>query len=148
MRRYGLLHAGGYYRVRLPHTPASEEGEDYINASHVNVSHVTASCDIHAAPHPCPPPPQGYRAWNAYIATQGPLKKTTGDFWRMVLERGSRCIVMLCRLTEGGKVGPPHCTAALPGVPPHEPLPGRPPFRRPATATGQEERVALWTMRG
>ena len=113
---------GGPYRVRLPHTLASEEGEDYINASHVHVSHVTACCYTHNAVL-IYPIPQGYRALNAYIATQGPLKETMGDFWRMILDRESRCIVMLCRLTEGGEVGPPHFTAVLPGVPPHEPLP-------------------------
>ena len=102
--------------MRLPHTLASEEGEDYINASHVHVSHVTACCDTHDAVL-IYPAPQGYRASNALIATQGPLKETMGDFWRMILDRESRCIVMLCRLMEGGKVGPPHCTAAQPDAP-------------------------------
>ena len=37
-----------------------------------------------------------------YIATQGPLKTTTNDFWHMVWEQGSVVIVSLCRTVENG----------------------------------------------
>ena len=48
---------------------------------------------------------QGYKQRRAYIATQGPLESTMNDFWRMVWEQKSRCIVMLCQLEENEKVG-------------------------------------------
>lgn len=39
-----------------------------------------------------------------YIATQGPKSSTVSDFWQMVLEQGSRLIVMLTTLQEGDMV--------------------------------------------
>ena len=39
-----------------------------------------------------------------YIATQGPLKNTTSDFWHMVWDQGSVVIVSLCRMVENGTV--------------------------------------------
>ena len=47
---------------------------------------------------------QGYKQKNAYIATQGPLKETVEDFWRMMWEYRCGCIVMLCQLEEDGQV--------------------------------------------
>ena len=47
---------------------------------------------------------QGYKKRNAYIAAQAPLPNTVGDFWRMIWEFKSKCIVMLCDLAEGGVV--------------------------------------------
>ncbi|XP_077498926.1 tyrosine-protein phosphatase Lar isoform X3 [Amblyomma americanum] len=57
-------------------------GSDYINANY---------CD-------------GYRRRNAYIATQGPLPETCGDFWRMVWEQHSVTIVMMTKLEERTRV--------------------------------------------
>jgi len=39
-----------------------------------------------------------------YLATQGPLPDTTGDFWQMVWEQGSVVIVNLTKLAENGDV--------------------------------------------
>ena len=50
---------------------------------------------------------KGYRQRNAYIATQGPLQSTVSDFWRMVWEKQSICVVLLSELREKDKV----CTA-------------------------------------
>ena len=47
---------------------------------------------------------QGYKQSGTYIATQGPLESTVNDFWRMVWEYESKCIVMLCDLTEDEEV--------------------------------------------
>ena len=47
---------------------------------------------------------QGHKKRNAYIAAQAPLPNTVDDFWRMILEFKSKCIVMLCDLSEGGYV--------------------------------------------
>ena len=47
---------------------------------------------------------QGYKNTQAFIATQGPLEITVEDFWRMVYEYRSKCIVMMCDLQENGQV--------------------------------------------
>lgn len=58
------------------------DGSDYINASFID----------------------GYLKKNAYIACQGPMISTVEDFWRMVWEKHSCLIVMLCSVKESGKV--------------------------------------------
>ncbi|XP_031677391.1 tyrosine-protein phosphatase non-receptor type 9-like [Oncorhynchus kisutch] len=70
-------------RVRLCQLCDDEdETSDYINASLMD----------------------GYKRSNAYIATQGPLPKTFGDFWRMVWEQMVLIVVMTTRVVERGRV--------------------------------------------
>ncbi len=40
----------------------------------------------------------------AMIFAQGPLEATVADFWRMVFQQRSRCIVMVTNLVEMGKI--------------------------------------------
>ncbi|KAL1024006.1 hypothetical protein UPYG_G00050210 [Umbra pygmaea] len=63
---------------------SNDKGEtsDYINASFMD----------------------GYKRNNAYIATQGPLPKTFGDFWRMIWEQMVLIIIMTTRVVERGRV--------------------------------------------
>lgn len=46
----------------------------------------------------------GYRKQNAYIATQGSLPETFGDFWRMIWEQRSATVVMMTKLEERSRV--------------------------------------------
>ncbi|XP_062509499.1 receptor-type tyrosine-protein phosphatase F-like isoform X2 [Corticium candelabrum] len=59
----------------------TQAGADYINASYLD----------------------GYHHRDAYITTQGPLAKTTEDFWKMVWEQNCVSIVMLASLQENGE---------------------------------------------
>lgn len=79
--RYGNVIAYDHSRVTLTKIDGTP-GSDYINANF---------CD-------------GYRRPNHYIATQGPLPDTVGDFWRMVWEHRSRTLVMMTQLEERGRV--------------------------------------------
>lgn len=79
--RYGNVVAYDHSRVVLSQID-NVPGSDYINANFCN----------------------GYNKPNHYIATQGPLPNTVGDFWRMVWERNSRTLVMMTQLEERGRV--------------------------------------------
>ncbi|XP_028306346.1 protein tyrosine phosphatase receptor type Db isoform X34 [Gouania willdenowi] len=57
-------------------------GSDYINANYID----------------------GYRRQNAYIATQGSLPETFGDFWRMIWEQHTANIIMMTKLEEKSRV--------------------------------------------
>lgn len=45
----------------------------------------------------------GYKQKNAFISTQGPLLKTTPDFWRMIWEQHTLVMVMTTRAMERGR---------------------------------------------
>ncbi|XP_016408467.1 receptor-type tyrosine-protein phosphatase kappa-like [Sinocyclocheilus rhinocerous] len=47
---------------------------------------------------------QGYQRPSHYIATQGPVHETVYDFWRMIWQEQSACIVMVTNLVEVGRV--------------------------------------------
>ncbi|KAG0428853.1 hypothetical protein HPB47_024186, partial [Ixodes persulcatus] len=79
--RYANVIAYDHSRVVLQ-TLEGMPGSDYINANY---------CD-------------GYRRRNAYIATQGPLPETCGDFWRMTWEQHSVTLVMMTKLEERTRV--------------------------------------------
>ena len=47
---------------------------------------------------------QGYQQKNMYIVTQGPMRNTVNDFWRMIWEKQVEVVVMLTKIEERGKV--------------------------------------------
>ncbi|KAJ7924448.1 hypothetical protein B0H13DRAFT_1601582 [Mycena leptocephala] len=78
--RYRNIWPFEHARVRLHRLHAGHD--DYVNASHVQ--------------------PLGTR--RRYIATQGPLEATFGDFWTLVWQQNIHVIVMLTREVEGAMV--------------------------------------------
>uniref|UniRef100_A0ACB8ENK1 Tyrosine-protein phosphatase non-receptor type 18 n=1 Tax=Sphaerodactylus townsendi TaxID=933632 RepID=A0ACB8ENK1_9SAUR len=71
-----------YDQTRVVLNLLTEEGQtDYINANFI----------------------QGVDNKRCYIATQGPLRHTVLDFWRMVWQYKVKVIVMACREVEMGK---------------------------------------------
>uniref|UniRef100_A0A673ADX7 Receptor-type tyrosine-protein phosphatase delta n=1 Tax=Sphaeramia orbicularis TaxID=375764 RepID=A0A673ADX7_9TELE len=79
--RYANVIAYDHSRVILS-SIEGVPGSDYINANYID----------------------GYRRQNAYIATQGSLPETFGDFWRMVWEQHTANIIMMTKLEEKSRV--------------------------------------------
>ncbi|XP_064608455.1 tyrosine-protein phosphatase non-receptor type 9-like isoform X2 [Liolophura sinensis] len=79
--RYTDVLCFDHSRVILP-TTDDDPSTDYINANFVD----------------------GYKQKNAYISTQGPLPKTSGDFWRMVWDQQTRVVVMTTKAVERGRM--------------------------------------------
>lgn len=73
--RYKDIFPYEHLRAKLQST--NHVGSDYINASLVGANH-------------------------EYIATQGPLLSTVGDFWRMVVDYRSAMVILLTEEYEGG----------------------------------------------
>ncbi|KAL3880848.1 hypothetical protein ACJMK2_033054 [Sinanodonta woodiana] len=84
--RYKSMYPYDFNRVVLKRdsTQIAEDqhASDYINASHI----------------------KGYKGQNNYIACQGPTDNTICDFWWMIWQEKTECIVMLTNLVEMGKV--------------------------------------------
>ncbi|KAG5855891.1 hypothetical protein ANANG_G00001760 [Anguilla anguilla] len=68
----------------MPDDPSS----DYINANYIDIWLYR----------------DGYQRPSHYIATQGPVHETVYDFWRMVWQEQSACVVMVTNLVEVGRV--------------------------------------------
>lgn len=68
-------------RVTLTELEGSP-GSDYINANFID-----------GYDHPC-----------KFIATQGPVANTFGDFWRTVWEQGVCVVIMVTNIVEGGRI--------------------------------------------
>ncbi|XP_061104311.1 tyrosine-protein phosphatase non-receptor type 3 [Conger conger] len=80
-----------------------EEGEeDYINASHIQMDLGAGLAEQWAG------------SVKEYVASQGPLPHTCGQFWQAVWEQQAHVIVMLTTLTERGR---PKCHQYWPDPP-------------------------------
>ncbi|XP_076583969.1 protein tyrosine phosphatase receptor type Db isoform X7 [Chaetodon auriga] len=79
--RYANVIAYDHSRVILS-SIEGVPGSDYINANYID----------------------GYRRQNAYIATQGSLPETFGEFWRMVWEQHTANIIMMTKLEEKSRM--------------------------------------------
>ncbi|KAK5926599.1 hypothetical protein CgunFtcFv8_022157 [Champsocephalus gunnari] len=79
--RYANVIAYDHSRVILS-SIEGVPGSDYINANYID----------------------GYRRQNAYIATQGSLPETFGDFWRLVWEQHTANIIMMTKLEEKSRM--------------------------------------------
>ncbi|XP_033931432.1 receptor-type tyrosine-protein phosphatase kappa isoform X8 [Pseudochaenichthys georgianus] len=85
--RYGNIIAYDHSRVILQ--PIEDDpSSDYINANYIDIWLYR----------------DGYQRPSHYIATQGPVHETVYDFWRMVWQEQSACIVMVTNLVEVGRV--------------------------------------------
>ncbi|KAK3921163.1 Tyrosine-protein phosphatase non-receptor type 11 [Frankliniella fusca] len=85
--RYKNILPFDHTRVKLRNIDPNEPGAEYINANYIKPEEESL---------PNGPPKQ-------YIATQGCLPSTMGDFWHMVWQENTRVIVMTTKEVERGK---------------------------------------------
>ncbi len=86
-------------RVVLERNPSDS---DYINANYIDVSKYLNNYRHSQFKSSMV---QGEENLGNFIATQGPMANTVGDFWWMVWEKHIPMIIMLTNLEEKGKVG-------------------------------------------
>ncbi|KAL7753972.1 hypothetical protein RI367_000905 [Sorochytrium milnesiophthora] len=75
-----------------------------FNYSRVHLRDVASKSDYINASYIRPKPDRSEKELARYIATQGPLPDTFGDFWSMVWHEGTKTIVMLTNEIERGTV--------------------------------------------
>ncbi|KAK3594320.1 hypothetical protein CHS0354_028702 [Potamilus streckersoni] len=84
--RYKSIYPYDFNRVVLKSDSTNDSeyanDSDYINASYI----------------------KDFEGRKYYIAAQGPITKTVDDFWWMIWQEGTECIVMLTNLSEMGKM--------------------------------------------
>lgn len=100
--RYTDVLCYDHSRVILEGAPteaADIKGLDSVDSSVAGAGTLLASTDYINANFV-----DGYKQKNAYISTQGPLPKTSADFWRMVWEQQCLVIVMTTRVNERGRI--------------------------------------------
>lgn len=100
--RYTDVLCYDHSRVILEESPteaADVKGLDSVDSSVAGAGTLLASTDYINANFV-----DGYKQKNAYISTQGPLPKTSADFWRMVWEQQCLVIVMTTRVNERGRI--------------------------------------------
>lgn len=87
-----------------------QPGSEYINASFIPVRLGSEPRKVRAGGRgqggPDPPASLHQGLWSSqeFIAAQGPLPQTVGDFWRLVWEQQSHTLVMLTNCVESGRV--------------------------------------------
>ncbi|XP_026886195.2 receptor-type tyrosine-protein phosphatase kappa isoform X5 [Electrophorus electricus] len=106
--RYGNIIAYDHSRVILQ-PMEDDSASDYINANYIDVSGDAPPLSTGEGVRNSSPSliwlyRDGYQRPSHYIATQGPVHETVYDFWRMIWQEQSACIVMVTNLVEVGRV--------------------------------------------
>ncbi|KAJ3090692.1 hypothetical protein HK100_007371 [Physocladia obscura] len=107
--RYTDIVPYDYTRVHL----RQQQPSDYINASYISTCRLVPSRKRRRR-RQAGDNNNNNPAGKTYIATQAPLRSTVGDFWNMIVDNGTRVVVMLTREEEKGRV---KCCRYWPSLP-------------------------------